>query len=157
MTTKRTSVKQQVVALLHHFAKQIQAMNDDDVERILDGDLKIEIRPADKQTKRREKPNRCSNEEMSQLNYALGKANTRERAVELIDGMLQSKTDLTRFARVIDIPVPKEASSRDLKARLVEATVGYRIRSAAIRGDACVPVDSPTNEGDSVDRAAVMP
>ena len=67
------------------------------------------------------------------ITYALQNTDTREHARELIDSFLHTKEELTRFARVLDIPVPKCISSEQIKDRLVEGTVGYRLRSAAIR------------------------
>ena len=37
------------------------------------------------------------------------------------------------FAGSLDIPIPNRASSAEVMNRLVEGTVGYRLRSAAIR------------------------
>ena len=76
---------------------------------------------------------RCSDEEFEKLQDALRNTDTREQAREIIDRLLHTKAELTRFARVLDIPVPKSTSSEQIKDRLVEGTVGYRIRSAAIR------------------------
>lgn len=137
------STKQQIVSLLRHFATQIQAMDDDEVQRILDGELKMEIRTPQPAKRSPRKARRCSDAELHELHDLLGRTSTRERALELINAKLQSKADLTRFARVVDIPVPREASSGALKDRLVEATVGYRIRSAAVRGNATVPLAAP--------------
>ena len=142
----KASTKQQVVSLLRHFASQIQAMDDEEVQRVLDGELKIEIRTPQPTKKRTRKTRPCSDAELQELHDSLGRTSTRERALELINAKLQSKAELTRFARVIDIPVPKEASSATLKDRLVEATVGYRIRSAAVRGNATVPLAAPGND-----------
>ena len=143
----KASTKQQIVSLLRQFATQIQAMDDDEIQRILDGDLKMEIRAPQSTGKRVRKATRCSDADLHELQNSLGRTRTRERAMELINAKLQSKADLTRFARVIDIPVPKEASSGILRDRLVEATVGYRIRSAAVRGKSDVPVAAPGNGG----------
>jgi hypothetical protein len=147
MTKDRSTTKQQFVSLLRHFTRQIQAMDDEDVQRILDGELELEIRTTDRRARSSGKRQRCSDEEMIRLRDSLGRVRSRECALELIDRTLQSKTDLARFAKAIDVPVPKEASTNDVRDRLVEATVGYRIRSAAIRGDKRVPTDAPSNGG----------
>jgi hypothetical protein len=143
----KASTKQQIVSLLRHFAKEIQAMDDEEVQRILDGELKMEIRAPQRAKTKPRQARGCSDAELHELQDSLGRTSTRERALELINAKLQSKADLTRFARVIDIPVSKEASSGVLRDRLVEATVGYRIRSAAVRGNATVPLAAPGNGG----------
>lgn len=130
------SAKQQVVALLRDFARQIQAMDDSEVENVLAGKWRLEIRPPIKNPEERRTRKRCSEEDFVWLREAMQNTDTREHARELIDRFLHTKADLTRLATVLDIPVPKNISSEHLKDRLVEGTVGYRLRSAAIRGKA---------------------
>ena len=127
------SVKQQVVSLLRDFANQIQKMDDSEIESVLAGELRLEIRPPQKKSKKQPTRNRYLADEFEKLQDALQNTDTREHARELIDSFLHTKEELTRFARVLDIPVPKSISSEQIKDRLVEGTVGYRLRSAAIR------------------------
>lgn len=127
------SAKQQVVSLLRDLASQIQKMDDSEIESVLAGESRLEIRPPQKKSKRQRTRNRYLDEESEKLQDALQNTDTREHARELIDSFLHTKEELTRFARVLDIPVPKSISSEQIKDRLVEGTVGYRPRSAAIR------------------------
>ena len=127
------SAKQQVVSLLRDLASQIQKMDDSEVESVLAGESRLEIRPPQKKSKRQRTRNRYLDEESEKLQDALQNTDTREHARELIDSFLHTKEELTRFARVLDIPVPRSISSEQIKDRLVEGTVGYRLRSAAIR------------------------
>ena len=127
------SAKQQVVSLLRDLASQIQKMDDSEIESVLAGESRLEIRPPQKKSKRQRTRNRYLDEESEKLQDALQNTDTREHARELIDSSLHTKEELTRFARVLDIPVPKSISSEQIKDRLVEGTVGYRLRSAAIR------------------------
>lgn len=127
------SAKQQVVSLLRDLASQIQKMDDSEVESVLAGESRLEIRPPQKKSKRQRTRNRYLDEESEKLQDALQNTDTREHARELIDSFLHTKEELTRFARVLDIPVHKSISSEQIKDRLVEGTVGYRLRSAAIR------------------------
>lgn len=142
------STKQQFVSLLREFARQIQAMDDAQIERILAGELRIEVRAPEKdRTKAREGKARCSNLEMELLRRELQEAGSREQARVLIDRHLHSKADLVHFARMLDISVPQKSSSDDIKTRLVESTVGYRLRSAAVRGNMSAPPDSTGSSG----------
>lgn len=142
------STKQQFVSLLRDFARQIQAMDDAQIERILAGELRIEVRAPEKErAKAREGKARCSDPEIESLRRELQEAGSREQARALIDRYLHSKADLVHFARVLDISAPQKSSSDDIKTRLVESTVGYRLRSAAIRGNVSAPPDSTGSSG----------
>lgn len=132
----KNDARGQFVALLHDLARQMQAMDDVEFEKILSGDLKIEIRVAGgSQEQKRRKKKTHSPEDTARLCNALRRTNTREQARELIDNALHTKDQLLELARALDIPVPKTVNMEHLKTRLVEATVGFRIRSAAVRGE----------------------
>lgn len=133
---KQSSPKQQVVSLLRDLARQIQAMDDSEIESVLAGHYRLEIRPPAMKQKRQQTQVRGSDDEVARLQDALRTTDTREQARQLIAELLHTKAELIRFARALDIPVPKSASAEQLKDRLVEGTVGYRLRSAAIRGNA---------------------
>lgn len=133
---KQSSPKQQFVSLLRDLARQIQAMDDSEIESVLAGQYRLEIRPPAMKQKRQQTQVRGSDDEVARLQDALRTTDTREQARQLIAELLHTKAELIRFARALDIPVPKSASAEQLKDRLVEGTVGYRLRSAAIRGNA---------------------
>lgn len=46
-----------------------------------------------------------------------------------------TKTDLVNLARHLDLPVSKRDTVEQLSDRIVDTTIGYRLRSAAIRGN----------------------
>ena len=131
----KNDARGQFVALLHDLARQMQAMDDAEFEKILSGDLKIEVRVAGgSQEQKRRKKRTPSPEDTARLCNALRRTNTREQARELIDNALHTRDQLLELARALDIPVPKTVNMEHLKTRLVEATVGFRIRSAAVQG-----------------------
>lgn len=128
-------MRERFVALLHDLTRQIQALDGEEFDKFLAGELKLEIRISEKsRPARRGKRKQLSIGELERLQGALRETDTRERAQELIDDSLHTKEELFQFARVLDIPVPKAAPVGHLKARLIEATVGFRIRSAAVQG-----------------------
>ena len=133
---KQSSAKQQIVSLLRDLASQIQSMDDSEVESVLSGKYRLEISPPGKNSKRQRTSIRCSDEEIMRLRDELRNTDTRERAREILDKVLHTKAELMRFARALDIPAPRSASSEQLRDRLIEGTVGFRLRSAAIRGNA---------------------
>ncbi len=125
--------KEQFVSLLQAILRDVKAMDDGSFESLLAGDLTIGVIPraAPKPTKAAVA---CSEEQVTQLKESLEKVTARDQARELIGGVLRTKRDMSYFARFLDIPIPSKASSAEMVNRLVEATVGYRLRSAAIRG-----------------------
>lgn len=142
------STKQQVVALFRNFARQIQAMDESTLNRVLEGGFRIDADLPSKPKQARKKP-ACSDEQLSALKEVLSKIDNHEAARQAIGDSLRSRAQLVSFARALDIPAPKNATSDELKDRLVDATVGFRVRSAAIRGRRSAEPD--TNEPASQD------
>lgn len=136
------STKGQFVSFLRQLMRQIEGMDDAEVERILSGQFSIELRVP---KARRSAKAACSNELVEKLKSTLDRVGTREEARKLIDNSLHTKTDLMRLARVLDIPAPNRVTSEDLRDRLVEATVGYRIRSAVVRGEGSTGMSSASD------------
>ena len=121
---RRLSTKQQVVSLLRDWARQIQAMDDSEIEGVLAGQSRLEIRPPVDKSSRSRTRSRCTDEDFTKLQDTLRDTDTRERARELIDELLHTKADLIRFARALDIPVPTSISSEKIKDRLVLSSSG---------------------------------
>ena len=127
------STKQQVVALLRNVARQIQAMDETTLNRVLAGGFRIDADwPSKPKTANRQSA--CSDKQINELKVALSKIDSHEEARRVIGNSLGSRDQLICFARALDIPTPKNSTSEELRERLVEATVGFRVRSAAIRG-----------------------
>lgn len=124
--------KQQLVSLLHAILRDVKDLDDVSLEDFLAGDLKISFvrRERRRSTKL---ATTCSEEQVVRLKESLEKVSAREQARELIGRVLQTKRDMSYFARCMDIPIPSRASSAEMVDRLVEGTIGYRLRSAAIR------------------------
>jgi len=59
---------------------------------------------------------------------------SREEGVSLLKKVASTKVALTILARALDLPVGKKTPIEELVEKVVESTIGFRIRSAAIRG-----------------------
>ena len=77
-----------------------------------------------------------STETYAELERRLSQAASREEAVRLIHAALPRASDKRRFAKHLDLPIPSVGGSgmATVLDVLVEGTVGYKLRSAAIRG-----------------------
>ena len=122
-------------ALLNDLARQLGRMDSAKFEKVLSGELGLKVHVTeDSKTRKPVKKSQMSDEKLVGLHDALRKTETREQAREMIDSTLRTKDDLYQLARLLDIPTLKNATSEHMKDRLVEATVGFRIRSAAVQG-----------------------
>lgn len=59
---------------------------------------------------------------------------SREEGLSLVKRAAPTKGKLTALSKALDLPVGKRNLAEDIAEKIVESTIGFRIRSAAIRG-----------------------
>ncbi|MEU3269087.1 hypothetical protein [Streptomyces bacillaris] len=89
-------------------------------------------------------PTSVSSADLDRLREDLINASSREAGEKYIENQKLSRVDLQALARALDIPVRKGANMKAIKEGIVEATIGYRLRSGAIRGHA--PAEGETGQ-----------
>jgi len=71
------------------------------------------------------------NEKLSEL---LRKTSTREEGFKILDDFCNTREALQNLASYIDVPNNKKDTKLILRGRIVERTIGFRLRSQAIQG-----------------------
>lgn len=69
-----------------------------------------------------------------EVKAALSALHSREEGLIYLDELGLNREKLRLLASAFDLPVPRSDTVDKIKGRLVEATIGYRISSEAIRG-----------------------
>ncbi|MBP0617044.1 hypothetical protein J6595_15760 [Jiella sp. KSK16Y-1] len=64
------------------------------------------------------------------------KFETREEVERYLDRVATKKADLELIARQLKLPLSKREDARELVDKIVDSSVGYKLRSKAIRGKA---------------------
>lgn len=124
-----------LASLLRSMAAQIEAMGDERLADVLSGKLEIEVVVKPSRHRRRGKPrHRITERELVDTADAIRSCRTREEGEELLATKVTSKSDLSQLARNLDLPVQKSDSTEQLTAKIIEATIGFRLRSAAVQG-----------------------
>ena len=138
------SNKEALVALLRDLARQIQSLEAGEVDDVLAGAAKLHVRVENGKRPRKTKPRKPVDDELQQVARDLRELTTREEGEKLLDERASSKDDMVRLARILDLPVQKSDTVQQLRSRLIESTIGFRLRSAAIQGTSA---KSPASEG----------
>ena len=71
---------------------------------------------------------------LEKVNNLLNEASTREEGVLVLEENLKGRAELESFAKTIDVPIIKSDKVTNIKEKIVDATVGARLRSGAILG-----------------------
>ena len=132
---KRTE-KRIVVDLLRDLAEKIQSLGEREFDDLISGSVQMEVNISPKvKEKGNEKREPISEAQMSDIRHALELSSSREEGAALLKEKCSTKEELTRLAKHLDLPVQKLDKVGQISERIIEATIGFRIRSAAIQGE----------------------
>lgn len=123
-----------VTRLLGIVGDFISKLSEKDVEDLLNrrSRLLVERREGNKRTGT--PPKRLTDQEAKEILYHLNLAPTREDGIEILNKDCKTRSRLVALARAADLPVQKRDKVLTIRDRIIEATIGYRLRSRAIRG-----------------------
>jgi hypothetical protein len=127
-------LKRALVTLLRELTRQIQTMDDDEIAELVSGTARIEVTFAGKKKLPTGKRSKATDEDVSHLLERLRAASSREEGERILNENEMSRGALARLARQLDIRLDKAQPIEDVRARIIESTIGYRLRSAAIQG-----------------------
>ncbi len=92
-----------------------------------------------KQLKNREqnsstKKDKISKDDLQQIANSLKTLSSRQEGEKLLKEKLSSKDDLIELTKYLDLNIKRNDSKDQIRSRLIESTIGFRLRSAAIQG-----------------------
>jgi len=116
---------------LNILAKQARALSEEDIRRVLLGENELRIDIVEKKSAN---TNKFSPVEIDveKILGSLNESNDRNIALDLLSPM--NKKSLEVVARALDIAIQRTDKIDTLRQKIVESTVGARLRSSAIQG-----------------------
>jgi hypothetical protein len=130
--------KNDAVAVIRLVAEFVQELSSSQLDDLLTGRSKLAIKPAGSGSERgaqRRKP-APSKEEIRTALDRLYSIQSREEGEKLLEERFSSRAALEALARYADLPVQSRDTVQSLRNRIIESTIGYRLRSRAIQGRA---------------------
>jgi len=121
-----------VASVLRRLATVVERMSDDDLARLNEPGVEIEI----KVLRRRIKNDLVSEVrlDLPDIVTKLTASANRADAAKFLDDGFEAKKTLEQIARHLDVVVLKQDKAETLRDKIIEATVGARLRSEAIQG-----------------------
>ncbi len=124
--------KSEVLAtLLSDLARQVERLSDEDLQNIAEGLSKLEIRIV-KSKPAKASSSALSDEEIKELISSIEESSSREEALKIIEP--KTKKILEEIAKKLDVAILKSDKTESIRSKIIEATVGARLRSKAIQG-----------------------
>ena len=117
--------------ILQQLATFLRSLTPEEAEDLAQGRARLTLASrAAKRAASRELPS----DQVPEVIRELSSLNTREEGSAYLSEVAPTRSNLAQVAVAMDIPVPKSDTVAKLRERIVEAAIGYRLRSDAIRG-----------------------
>lgn len=113
----------------------MRSWTEEDLKAFLAGELDLTIRLPSKSAKRRRVSPASMKHAADDVRLAFGTMETREQGLAYLDDMGFGREALRALVAALDLPANRADNMERLRNRIVEALIGYRLRSRAIRGD----------------------
>ena len=132
--TAKSSKAYLVATLLRELANIIEALKETDFEAIIFGKAQLDIKIVTK-VKGLQPSNQqiTFDEKLKAAVEKLSAMQTREEGESFLMEHFTTKDELIRLAKMIDIQIQKKDTISQIIERIIEATIGFRTRSAAIQ------------------------
>lgn len=123
-------------AFSRRLAQFLLGLTERDIVDIAKGTASLQVarREESRSMKRRRHPAIPAEVELRQVLEHLNAAPSREAGFAKVDDAISGKAGLEALARLADLPVKRRDTVDDLRERIVEATIGYRLSSNAVQG-----------------------
>jgi len=122
-----------ILIVFRRLTEALDALSEDELKKLSDPQYAVEI----KTIRRRSRDDASLLPPDAYAEDAIAEITSlpsRQDAQALLDSKFSSKKALEIIARKLDIPIIRQDKVEDLRDKIVEATVGARIRSQAIQG-----------------------
>ena len=116
-------------SLLKQFTQFISNLSEEDIKDLTDGKKRLCIELVEKKQSSHSK---SSSTDLKDTEEQIIKIESRDQAEELLKDF--KKADLQRIAKDLDIPIQKNEDVVRLREKIIESTVGFKLRSQAIQG-----------------------
>lgn len=120
---------------LRELADRIESMSVSEIEKCASGEARIvlvlEESPKDL---KRSGSQPATSARLGEARTSLDTMTSREEGEQFLAEHFPGREGLVSLAKAIDVRVTKKDNVGKLRERIIEATIGYRLRSAAIQG-----------------------
>lgn len=128
------SVQSTLSVLLSDLAKTVSRLPDEQMEKLINGELQPKVSFEAMRTPKKPEKLFSAPVDFDGFIGRLRSASTREEGIRLIETTFSDKMTLVALARFLDVPAQKKDKTDRVRQKIVEATVGARLQSEAIRG-----------------------
>ena len=131
-----------VTQVLDQLIQALRDLSDEDVDRLMTGDLEASIAFVEPAPRHRNRPPAAapamaveSDAALEAVHARLTAAGSREEGLRIVEEAFANKQRLFAFAKWLDLPVQRSDAAKRIRDKVVTQTVGRRLSGRAVRGD----------------------
>lgn len=131
-------VKNIPVQLIENYLSFIKSLSSEEIIKLETNEtaIRFEIVPNLEKNNIRKKPKTLNSLiDLDLIISNLYKINNRQEGEKYLSSKCSSKAEFESVAKKLDVPFQKKDSIEKLKYKIIERTIGFRLRSQAIQGD----------------------
>ncbi len=141
------STRKAFVTMLRRCADYLSTLPASDVDAFLGGELELRLSVVGKKRSVRKKSAAALDTgQLSDIASRLRAFDNRADGERLLRDVAPSRSTLEMLARHLDVAVRREDRLEDLLRRIIEATIGFRLSSAAVQGKTTTRPREGTND-----------
>lgn len=122
-----------ILTVFRRLSNALESLSADELKRLSDPHYSVEIRAVRRRSKD-EQTVISTDTNVEGVIKEITALGSRQDAQALLDSRYSTRKALEPIARRLDIPIVKSDKVEALRDKIIEATVGARIRSQAIQG-----------------------
>ena len=113
--------------------KEINKLKDEQLDKIVSGQAQFRLQVVEKSQKPYQTT--TSDNDLRAIAMELNSMTSNKEGMELLKQRCKRKADLHKLAQQLDIPVRKIDTIAQLTEKIIESTIAYRTRAAAIQNE----------------------
>lgn len=133
MVARRGAKKNPAAAVLRQLSRMISELTQEDLEAIASGEARLTLVYASDRESTSSEADKVT-VDLQHLQQELSSADTVEAGFAVLYRVRPTRTELGKLARSLEIPVAQRDTIPRLEEKIVEALVGSRLNSRAVRG-----------------------
>jgi hypothetical protein len=114
--------------------KEIENLSEEDFKKIVNDTHEVKIK-IEKIKKKEAQKTELTEDIMKTFEKQLSELSVRENGIEFLSSVLKNKLSAERFAKFMCVSFLKQDSKDYIINKIVEATIGAKLRSYAIKGE----------------------
>lgn len=132
------------IEILKQVAALLRRLTPEEIESLISGQAKLVCEPSVKRGQTKKAP-ALEVPDVEEIRATLSGMDSREIGYSYLEELGLNREKLRHLASALDLPMPRSDTVEKVKDRIIEATIGYRLRSEAIRGNG-----PEAGEGDTI-------